>query len=223
MHLLVVDDDEAILQLVSIHLEQAGYNVTKASNAEAALAFLQNEQFDLCVIDVMMPGMDGFELANIVVKQYEIPVIMLTAKGQIEDKQKGFEQGIDDYIVKPFETKELLFRVQAVLRRYKKANETKCIVGNVKLDTNTWELIIGEKQYIWPLRELEILAYLMQRPHRNISRWDLIDEIWGNSLDQPEFTLNTHINRIRDRLKRANAAIEIVTIRGFGYVLEVKK
>ena len=223
MHLLVVDDDEAILQLVSIHLEQAGYHVIKASNAEAALAFLQKQQFDLIIIDVMMPGMDGFQLANIVTKQYEVPVIMLTAKGQIEDKQKGFEQGIDDYIVKPFETKELLFRVNAILRRYRKALQAQSIVGNVKIDTNTWQFTIANKQYIWPMRELEILAYLLQRAGRNVSRWDLIDEIWGNTLEQPEFTLNTHINRIRDRLKRAEANIEIVTIRGFGYQLEVKE
>src|SRR5690606_29984633 len=106
-------------------LEQAGYDVTRASNAEAALALLQGQQVDLMIIDVMMPGMDGFQLANIVINQYEIPVIMLTAKGQIEDKQKGFEQGIDDYIVKPFETKELLFRVNAVLRRYRKSLQGK--------------------------------------------------------------------------------------------------
>lgn len=223
MHIVVVDDDEAILQLVSIHLEQAGYDVTRASNAEAALALLQGQQVDLMIIDVMMPGMDGFQLANIVINQYEIPVIMLTAKGQIEDKQKGFEQGIDDYIVKPFETKELLFRVNAVLRRYRKSLQGKTAAGNVKIDTNTWELMIGDKQYIWPMRELEILAYLLQRTNRNVSRWDLIDEIWGDSLEQPEFTLNTHINRIRERLKRAGANIEIVTIRGFGYQLEVKE
>lgn len=223
MHIVVVDDDEAILQLVSIHLEQAGYDVTRASNAEAALALLQGQQVDLMIIDVMMPGMDGFQLANIVINQYEIPVIMLTAKGQIEDKQKGFEQGIDDYIVKPFETKELLFRVNAVLRRYRKSLQGKTAAGNVKIDTNTWELMIGDKQYIWPMRELEILAYFLQRTNRNVSRWDLIDEIWGDSLEQPEFTLNTHINRIRERLKRAGANIEIVTIRGFGYQLEVKE
>ncbi|MBD8070177.1 response regulator transcription factor [Bacillus sp. PS06] len=223
MHLLVVDDDEAILQLVSIYLEQAGYHVERASNAEAALALLQKQQFDLLIIDVMMPGMDGFQLAKIVSKQYEIPMIMLTAKGQIEDKQKGFEQGIDDYMVKPFETKELLFRVNAILRRYRKSIQSQCMVGNVKLDIHSWDLTIMNKQYIWPLRELEILAYLLQRTDNNVNRWDLIDEIWGESLDQPEFTLNTHINRIRERLKRAGANIEIVTIRGFGYKLEVKE
>ncbi|MEK4848156.1 response regulator transcription factor [Bacillus sp. FSL W8-0183] len=223
MHVLVVDDDEAILQLVSIHLEQAGYQVKKASNAEAALAFLQQQSFDLMIIDVMMPGMDGFQLANIVTKQYELPVIMLTAKGQIEDKQQGFEQGIDDYIVKPFETKELLFRVNAILRRYRKSIEAITTAGNVQIDTNRWELTIANQQYIWPMRELEILYYLLQRANRNVSRWDLIDDIWGDTLDQPEFTLNTHINRIRERLKRAEATVEIVTIRGFGYQLEVKE
>ncbi|WP_107943531.1 response regulator transcription factor [Metasolibacillus fluoroglycofenilyticus] len=222
MPLLVVDDDEAILQLVSIHLEQAGYNVKKASNAEAALAFLKKYSFDLAIIDVMMPGMDGFQLANIVTKQYEIPVILLTAKGQIEDKEKGFEQGIDDYIVKPFETKELLFRINAILRRYRKVNQSQSVAGNVKMDQNNWELKIGDKQYIWPMKELEVLFYLLQRTGRNVNRWDLIDEIWGETLEQPEFTLNTHINRIRERLKRAEATIEIVTIRGFGYQLEVR-
>lgn len=218
-----MDDDEAILQLVSIHLEQAGYQVTKASNAEAALAFLQQQEVDLAIIDIMMPGMDGFQLAKIVTKEYEIPVILLTAKGQIEDKEKGFEQGIDDYIVKPFETKELLFRVKAILRRYQKAIPTQIIVGNIKINPNTFELTIANKQYIWPLRELEILAYFLQRTGRNVSRWDLIDEIWGDTLEQPEYTLNTHINRIRDRLKKAEATVEIVTIRGFGYRLEGKE
>lgn len=215
-----MDDDEAILQLVSIHLEQAGYKVKKASNAEAALAFLQKQSYDLVIIDVMMPGMDGFQLANIITKQYDIPVIMLTAKGQIEDKEQGFKQGIDDYIVKPFETKELLFRVNAILRRYQKIQQAQYVVGNIKMDKDTWELMIGDKQYIWPLKELEILSYLLQRTGRNVNRWDLIDEIWGETLEQPEFTLNTHINRIRERLKRAEATIEIVTIRGLGYRLE---
>ncbi|CAG9622720.1 response regulator transcription factor [Sutcliffiella rhizosphaerae] len=222
MPILIVDDDEVILQLVSIHLEKAGYTVEKASNAEAALAFLQKQSFDLTIIDVMMPGMDGFQLANIVTNQYEIPVIMLTAKGQMEDKEKGFEQGIDDYIVKPFETKELLFRVRAILRRYQKAYQAQSVVGNVKMDKDTWDLRIGEKQYIWPMKELEILLYFLQRLGRNVNRWDLIDEIWGETLDQPEFTLNTHINRVRERLKKAEATIEIVTIRGLGYRLEVK-
>ncbi|MEC2550626.1 response regulator transcription factor [Bacillus tropicus] len=223
MPLLIVDDDEAILQLVSIHLEKSGYTTTKASNAEAALAFLQQQPYDLAIIDVMMPGMDGFQLANLITREYEIPVILLTAKGQIEDKEKGFEQGIDDYIVKPFEAKELLFRVKAILRRYGKVIPSQYAIGNIKINTDTWELTIENRQYIWPMRELEILAYFLQQAGRNISRWDLIDEIWGDTLEQPEYTFNTHINRIRERLKRAEANVEIVTIRGFGYRLEVKE
>src|SRR5690554_6296573 len=138
----------------------------------------------------MMPGMDGYSLANIVNKEYGIPIIMLTAKGQIEDKQRGFEQGIDDYIVKPFETQELLFRVNAILRRYRKSIQAEHALGNVRLNTDSWELTIGHKRFIWPMRELEILAFLLQRCGHNVSRWDLIDEIWGESLEQPEFTLN---------------------------------
>ena len=223
MHILLVDDDDSILQLVSIHLQNAGYTVTRASEATAALAFLQNETFHLAVVDVMMPGMDGFQLAKILTDQYDIPVILLTAKGQLEDKEKGFEQGIDDYIVKPFETKELLFRVQAVLRRSSKMTSSTSIAGNVSIDTDSWEIKIANESYIWPMRELEILAYFIQRKGRNVNRWDLIDELWGESLEQPEYTLNTHINRLRDRLRRANANVEITTIRGVGYKLEVKQ
>lgn len=223
MHILIVDDDEVILQLVSIQLTQAGYSVTQASNAEAALALLQKQTAHLAVVDVMMPGIDGYQLAHILTANYDIPVILLTAKGQLQDKEKGFQQGIDDYIVKPFEAKELLFRVQAILRRHQKSTQTQLKLGNVQIDTMNWEIAIDQQQYIWPMRELEILAFLMQRAGHNVNRWKLIEDIWGESLDQPEYTLNTHINRIRERLKRTKATIEIVTIRGVGYRLEVLK
>ena len=97
------------------------------------------------------------------------------------------------------------------------------IAGNVSIDTDSWEIKIANESYIWPMRELEILAYFIQRKGRNVSRWNLIDELWGDSLEQPEYTLNTHINRLRDRLRRANANVEIKTIRGIGYKLEVKQ
>lgn len=221
MHLLVVDDDEAILQLVSIGLGQAGYSVLQASNAQAAIALLSDHDVQLAIVDVMMPGMDGFELAKILIEERDVPVILLTARSQIQDKEKGFQLGIDDYIVKPFETKELLFRVQALLRRYQRHHRARLKLGNVKIDRNHCEITIGDKQYIWPVREFEILTYFMQRAERHVNRWNLIDEIWGESLEQPEFTLNTHINRIRERLKRSEATVRIATIRGFGYKLEV--
>lgn len=223
MHILLVDDDEAILQLVSIHLTQAGYTVTKASYAEEALTILKTDQeVHLAIVDVMMPGMNGYHLAQLLTHDYDLPVILLTAKGQIGDKELGYQQGIDDYIVKPFETKELLFRVQAILRRYHKATQTQLSLGNVRINPTFSEITIDKQQYIWPMREQEILAFLLQRAERNVNRWELIDEIWGETLDQPEFALNTHINRIRERLKRTGANIEISTIRGVGYKLEVK-
>ncbi len=222
MHILLVDDDETILQLVSIHLSQAGYTVTQASHAEQALTILKTDQeVHLAIVDVMMPGMNGYRLAQLLTHDYDIPVILLTAKGQIEDKELGYQQGIDDYIVKPFETKELLFRVQAILRRYQKATQTQLKMGNVRINTAFSEITIDNQQYIWPMRELEILAFLLQRANRNVNRWELIEEIWGETLDQPEFALNTHINRIRERLKRTRANIEISTIRGFGFKIEV--
>ena len=120
MQILLVDDDLDTLQLVSIHLEREGYKVHNADNAEAALTLLETYKVDLAIVDVMMPGMNGFELTEILTKDYDIPVILLTAKGQLVDKEKGFTAGSEDYIVKPFEPSELLFRVAVVLRRYER-------------------------------------------------------------------------------------------------------
>jgi two-component system, OmpR family, response regulator len=220
MKILVVDDDLDIQRLVSIHLTKEGYHVLKASDADAALHLLEEERVDLAIVDVMMPGMNGFDLTKILTEDLSIPVILLTAKGQLEDKEKGFLSGTEDYIVKPFEPKELLFRVQVVLRRYERSMRDEIVMGNTSINRKTFEVIINQETLILPLKEFEILYTLMGRANKVTSRGLLIEEIWGLEEEGTELRLNTHMNRIRDRLKKHGSSVEIHTVRGVGYRLE---
>ncbi|RIW32489.1 DNA-binding response regulator [Bacillus salacetis] len=222
MKILVVDDDVHIQRLVSIHLSGKGYKVVKADDGEEALQKVEEMTFDLAVVDVMMPGMDGYELTKILTEDYAIPVILLTAKGQLDDKEKGFLSGTEDYIVKPFEVKELLYRVAVVLRRAGRSMESIITAGNVMLDRKNFEVMIDQETILFPLKEFELLSILASRGQRIAPRALLIEQIWGVDYEGSEQTLNTHINRIRDRLKKYGATVEVQTVRGIGYKLEVK-
>jgi two-component system, OmpR family, response regulator len=171
----------------------------------------------------MMPGMDGFELTKILSQDFNIPVILLTAKGQLDDKEKGFLSGTEDYIVKPFEVKELLFRVAVVLRRVERAMETVIKVGNVMIDRKGFEVIINQETILLPLKEFELLSLLASRVNKVTLRTILIEQVWGLDYEGSEQTLNTHMNRIRERLKKYDSTVEIQTVRGIGYKLEVIK
>ena len=221
MRILVVDDDLDILQLVSIHLKREGYKVEQANSAADALSLLEHIDVDLAIVDVMMPSMNGFELTKILTKDLEIPVILLTAKGLLVDKEKGFLAGSEDYIVKPFEPKELLFRVAVVLRRYERSMDAQMGLGNVKIDRQNFEVTINQHTLVFPLKEFELLCMLMARAGKVTQRSLLFEQTWGSDYMGNELTLNTHINRVRDRLKKYGANIEIQTIRGIGYKLEV--
>ena len=220
MRILVVDDDIDILQLVSIHLIREGYEVERANDAQQALALLEEVEVDLAIVDVMMPGMNGFELTKILTQELDIPVILLTAKGQLEDKEKGFIAGSEDYIVKPFEPKELLFRVAVVLRRFERSLEAVIEVGNVKIDRKNFEVVINQDTIMLPLKEFELLSLLASKANKVTQRTLLLEQTWGENYEGNEMTLNTHINRIRERLKRHGATVEIQTVRGVGYKLE---
>ncbi|WP_079508804.1 response regulator transcription factor [Mesobacillus jeotgali] len=223
MRILVVDDDANIQRLVTIHLTQEGYQVFRANDAEEALSLLENHNVDLAIVDVMMPGMNGFELTKILTSDWEIPVILLTAKGQLSDKEEGFLSGTEDYIVKPFEVKELLFRVAVVLRRMQRVIDSIIQVGNMKIDRNSFEVEINQETILFPLKEFELLSILASRMNKTTPRAALIEQAWGADYEGSEQTLNTHINRIRDRLKKHQACVEIQTIRGIGYRLEELK
>ncbi|OKL37848.1 response regulator transcription factor [Domibacillus mangrovi] len=219
--ILVVDDDKNILELVSVHLTQARYEVLKAENGIQALEILQNEFPDIAVIDVMMPGMNGFELTKKIREEQDIPILLLTSKGELEDKEQGFLAGSDDYLVKPFEPKELLFRISAILRRYDKPTDAILQVGSVTINRKSFEVTAGPSTLFMPLKEFEVLALLASKPNQVFQRAAIMEKIWGYDYEGDEQTLNTHIKRIRKRLVKLAGDVEIVTVRGVGYKLEV--
>lgn len=223
MKVLVVDDDVNIQRLVTIHLTREGYQVFKADDAEEAFSLLEKQNVDLAIVDVMMPGMDGFDLTKILTQDWEIPVILLTAKAQLSDKEKGFLSGSEDYIIKPFEVKELLFRVAVVLRRMQRVYDSVIQAGNMKIDRNSFEVEINQETILFPLKEFELLTILASRLNKTTPRSLLIEQAWGTDYVGSEQTLNTHINRIRERLRKHEASLEIMTIRGIGYRLEELK
>lgn len=221
MKILVVDDDVHILQLVNIYLTKEGYQVIQAENGQQALQLLEGNLPDLAVVDVMMPGMDGFTLTKTLSQDYDIPVLLLTAKGELEDKERGFLAGSDDYVVKPFEPKELLFRIAAILRRLDKKNQVTIQVSRLVIDRRSFEVVIGEDTLVLPLKEFELLALLASRPNQVFTRSFIMEQVWGYDYDGDEQTLNTHVKRIRERLHRHETGVEITTVRGVGYKLEV--
>jgi two-component system OmpR family response regulator len=221
MKILVVDDDPNILELVNIQLTQAGYTVLKASDGFEALKLLEEELPDLAVVDVMMPGMDGYTLTKKLRAEADIPVLLLTAKGELEDKEKGFLAGSDDYVVKPFEPKELLFRINAILRRYDKAVDVFIQAGPMKINRQSYEVSVGKKVLLLPLKEFELLSVLASRTNHVFTREILIERVWGYDYEGDEQTLNVHIKRIRDKLVKLTGEVTISTVRGVGYKLEV--
>ena len=221
MKILVVDDDPNILELVSIQLTQAGYTVKKASNGFEALTLIEEDCPDLAVVDVMMPGMDGYELTKQIRSETDIPVLLLTAKGELEDKEKGFLSGSDDYVVKPFEPKELQFRINAILRRYDKAVDAFIQAGPLKINRQSYEVSIGKKTLLLPLKEFELLSVLASRPNTVFTREILLERVWGYDYEGDEQTISVHIKRIRKKLGQLTDAVVIGTVRGVGYKLEV--
>lgn len=214
---LVVEDDRELNRLFCRTLVRAGYAVIEAENAAAALEILEEDMVDLILSDVMMPGMDGFELVQqLRDAQMTMPIMLITAKSDIQDKQAGFLAGADDYMVKPIDLQELTLRVQALLRRAKSVSERKLSFGNTKLfyDTLTMEDASGTQ--ILPQKEFQLLYKLLSYPGQIFTRQQILDDIWGPEGYVDSHTLDVHISRLRERLKK-NEDFEIVTIRGLGY------
>ncbi|WLR41357.1 response regulator transcription factor [Bacillus carboniphilus] len=224
INILVADDDQHILDLVSLYMENIGLRVFKAKDGKEALTIVETKCINLAVIDIMMPNLDGYELCKEIRTYYEIPVIMVTAKSQTQDKIKGFEQGVDDYIVKPFDPMELVMRVKAVLRRYRIQTSRKLTIDNIELDSNTMELIINkEERLLLPMKEFELLFKLASYPNQIYTRTQLIEQIWGHDYEGDERTVDVHIKRIREKLRPLTSKVQIKTIRGLGYRLEVEE
>lgn len=219
--ILIVDDDKHIRQLVSKYLGEAGFLVKGASNGLMAIEELERSDYSLAVVDIMMPEMDGFELTRQIKQQYDIPVILLTAKSQLQDKEKGFTMGTDDYLVKPFELKELLFRIKALLRRYKQGAELVIKFNSVEINKASYEVKISESTLLLPLKEFELLYFLASNKNRVFSREQLIEQVWGSQYDGSDRTVDVHIKRLRERFSKLTDDFIIKTVRGVGYVLEV--
>ncbi|CAM4367835.1 DNA-binding response OmpR family regulator [Paenibacillus endophyticus] len=222
-HILVVDDDPHIRELIRVILQKEGLIVQEASDGQAALAQMEQAPADMVILDVMMPNMDGWELCRELRKHYDIPLLMLTAKGEMGDKVKGFNLGTDDYLVKPFDPAELTVRVKALLKRYRIAVSQQVSVAELMLDRQTYEVRVGAGYITLPPKEFELLFMLVSHLGRTLTRNQLIEGIWGYDFDGNERTLDVHINRLRERFVTWNISIKISTIRGLGYRLEALK
>lgn len=219
--ILVTDDDKHVRYLVKELLMKEGFRVIEAENGVEAMKLLEKQSCELAIVDIMMPYMDGFQLTEKIRKNYDIPVVLLTAKSEIEDKEKGFLSGTDDYLVKPFEPKEVLFRVNALLRRYGKATESNIRLGSMFINKKSYEVELEGKTYILPLKEFELLSYLATHPNQVFSRAQLIEQVWGMDYEGDDRTVDVHIKRLRERFT-STADFSIKTIRGVGYSLEVQ-
>ena len=223
--ILVVDDDQNICELLRLYLTKEGYQVTLASDGEDALAKYAQAKPDMVLLDVMMPRLDGWEVCRRIRKQGDTPVIMLTAKGETFDKVLGLELGADDYVVKPFDSIEVVARIKAVLRRCNPEESGKDGViqfENLSLDMSRYELKVKGKVVEAPPKELELLAYLAGHPNRVFTRDQLLDEVWGFEYYGDSRTIDVHIKRLREKLEGASDQWSLKTVWGVGYKFEAK-
>lgn len=198
-----------------------GYLVTEAADGQEAKLRLKQHTVDLAVVDVMMPHVDGLELCQFIRENYDIPVILLTARQQLSDKEAGYLHGTDDYVTKPFEPEELLFRIKALFRRYSIASDDKIRLNSLVIDRRNYELQRGSEVLLLPVKEFELLAQLAQYPGRLFTRSELIELVWGMDYEGDERTVDVHIKRLRQRFQDDTADFIIRTVRGIGYKLEV--
>jgi two-component system OmpR family response regulator len=219
--ILIVDDDPHLRELSSIFLRQEGFEIAEAVDGVDALSVLEQRKIDLVILDIMMPHMDGWELCRQLRRYSDVPVLMLTARGETSQKLKGFQVGTDDYLVKPFEPLELIARVKALLKRYRIVNSQRIQVGELLMDRKTFEVSVRGEHLTLPLKEFALLFQLASDPGRTFARDQLIEDIWGYDFAGNERTLDVHINRLRERFPAEHHSFRIRTIRGLGYRLEV--
>jgi two-component system, OmpR family, response regulator ResD len=221
--ILIVDDDENISEILNMYLESAGYTTKIANTGKRAQELFLEYNPDLVLLDVMIPGIDGIDVLKWVRKQGEVPVIMLTAKGDTFDKVLALELGADDYIVKPFEPKELLARVKAVLRRYSADNYKSEIIkfSDLSIDPTSYKVIFNKEDIKMPPKEFELLYYLAKNKNKVFTREQLLCEVWGYDYPGDSRTVDVHIKRLREKLT-SGEEWQIETVWGVGYKFEVK-
>jgi len=223
--ILIVEDDSNIAQLLHLYLEKEGFETQIAPDGGKAVELFRSFEPDLVLLDIMLPVMDGWSVLKKIRAESKAPVIMLTAKGETDDKITGLEQGADDYIVKPFETKEVLARVRAVLRRTVgeegSAGGKKLVFDKLTIDLDAYELIVDGKRVDPPPKELELLYHLASAPNRVFTRNQLLDEVWGFDYFGDSRTVDVHIKRLREKLEGVSDKWSLKTVWGVGYKFEV--
>lgn len=223
--ILIVDDDKNICELLRLYLEKEGFETELAYDGEAAFSAFSASKPSLVLLDVMMPKVDGWEACRRIRAISQTPVIMLTAKGETFDKVLGLELGADDYIVKPFDTKEVVARIKAVLRRCSQTEEAPDGVisyDKLTVDLTRYELKINGAVVDAPPKELELLYFLASHPNRVFTRDQLLDEVWGFEYYGDSRTIDVHVKRLREKLENASEAWMLKTVWGVGYKFEVK-
>lgn len=220
INILVADDDDNIRELITIVLRKENYNVIGAENGVEALKIMESENIDFAIVDIMMPLKDGWELTEEIRDNYDIPILIATAKDNSIDKVKGFRIGADDYLVKPFDLEEMVARVKAMLRRYKVFSNDKIRIGNCTLNYGYCGITVEDNFYDLPLKEFQLIFKLANYPGKVFTREELIYQIWGADYEGDDRTVDVHIKRLREKIEEINADIKIVTIRGLGYKLE---
>ena len=222
LKILIVDDDRRIAELISLYLRKEGYETKEVYNGREAVEVFPAYAPFLVLLDIMLPGMDGYQVCEEIRRNSAVPIIMLTAKGETFDKVRGLELGADDYIVKPFEPKELVARVKAVLRRYEhRHNKDRTIdLPNLHIDLESHVAVYHGHQLDLPPKEFELLYYLASHPGRAFSREELLSACWGYDFMGDTRTVDVHVMRIREKLKKDDTWA-IKTVWGIGYKLEV--
>lgn len=216
-HILVVEDDAKLRSLFCTVLTNNGYLALPAESGEKALSLLDSEYVDLIISDIMMSGMDGYELIDhLRTSGFTMPILIITAKERFEDKQRGFQAGTDDYMVKPIDVNEMVLRVGALLKRAKIATEHRIVWQNTILDYDALTVTVNGQETLLPQKEFYLLYKLLSYPNKIFTRQQLMDEIWGLDSTTDERTVDVHVNRLRERFKNCDDFI-IMTVRGLGY------
>ena len=223
--ILIVEDDPNISELVQMYLEKEGYQATIAADGTQGIDLYRKLRPDLVLLDVMMPGVDGWGVLRAIRQDSQTPVIMLTAKGETTDKVSGLKQGADDYITKPFEMKEVLARIEAVLRRAAgdgdKEKPRRLVFDKLIIDLDSFELIVDGKRVETPPKEMELLYHLASTPNRVYTRNQLLDEVWGFDYFGDSRTVDVHVKRLREKLEGVSDQWSLKTVWGVGYKFEV--
>ena len=223
-NILVVEDDRNISDLIRMYLEKAGFDVRIAYDGGKAVEEFDREAPDMVLLDIMLPVMDGWAVCAHIREKAKTPIIMLTAKSEVNDRITGLEMGADDYLVKPFEMKELMARINAVLRRSEIPDDTKkrLTFDKLVIDLDSYELLVDGRKIDTPPKELELLYHLASTPNRVYTRNQLLDEVWGFDYFGDSRTVDVHIKRLREKVEGVSDQWELKTVWGVGYKFEVK-